>query len=344
MWGYKRNMKEKKQFINLLRVLAAVCITNSHFANVWPVSGMASGGMLGDVLFFAISGYCLYHSDFKFRDFGKWYIKRIRRIYVTVVLIALITCLFTGFPETARDWIHMFVYPTQYHFVASIMILYIIYYIWMHFLKRWQIKIWMSGVIYSIVVLAVYCLTFDKSWYHIDAVEEHFIRFLFFGAMLIGAHIREKTQCKDTQKASAGHIWKNSSICIASIMIYFVIRFAVPRLELFSVQFVTWIAILLALYCMFRWAESLELLLVRLPEKLRGVLSFIAGITLQIYLVQFPIINRFDVLPFPVNLLVITVLILVTAISVYWLDSRIQRGIKFILHSMEKVKGQKKVG
>ena len=42
-------MKEKKQFINLLRVLAAVCITNSHFANVWPVSGIASGGMLGDV-------------------------------------------------------------------------------------------------------------------------------------------------------------------------------------------------------------------------------------------------------------------------------------------------------
>lgn len=49
-------MKEKKQFINLLRVLAAICIPNSHFANAWPVSGIASGGMLADVLFFAISG------------------------------------------------------------------------------------------------------------------------------------------------------------------------------------------------------------------------------------------------------------------------------------------------
>ena len=55
-------------------------------------------------------------------------------------------------------------------------------------------------ILCSIIVLTVYCLTFDKSWYHIDVVEEHFIRFLFFGAMLIGAHIREKTQDRDTQK------------------------------------------------------------------------------------------------------------------------------------------------
>ena len=322
--------KKKQQFINLLRVLAAVCITNSHFANVWPVSGIASGGMLGDVLFFAISGYCLYHSDFKFRDFGKWYIKRIRRIYVTVVLIALITCLFTGFPETARGWIHVFVYPTQYHFVASIMVLYILYYIWMHFLKRWRIKIWVSGLIYFIVVLTIYCLTFDKSWYHIDVVEEHFIRFLFFGAMLIGAHIRETTQDRDTQKLQQ-NIWKSSGICIVIIILYFAVRLAVPRFEMFSVQFLTWIAILLALYFIFCWAESLEPILIRWPKKLQGVLSFIAGITLQIYLVQFPIINRFDVLPFPVNLLVIAVMIFAGATAVYWIDRAIQRGIDAIL-------------
>ena len=237
----------------------------------------------------------------------------------------------------------MLVYPTQYHFVASIMVLYIIYYIWMHFLKQWQIKIWVSGVLYSIIVLTVYCLTFDKSWYHIDVVEEHFIRFLFFGAMLIGAHIREKTQERDTQKLQQ-NIWKNSGICIASVILYFAVRLAVPRFELFSVQFVTWIAILLALYFVFRWAESLELFLIRLPEKLRGVLSFIAGITLQIYLVQFPIINRFDVLPFPLNLFVITVLIFVAAVAVYWLDNGIQRGIDCILRSRDRIKKQKRLG
>lgn len=46
-------------FIDLLKALAAVLITNSHLADVWPISAIASGGMLGNVLFFAVSGYCL---------------------------------------------------------------------------------------------------------------------------------------------------------------------------------------------------------------------------------------------------------------------------------------------
>lgn len=82
-----------------------------------------------------------------------------------------------------------------------------------------------------------------------------------------------------------------------------------------------------------KYTESLESLLIRLPGKLQGVISFIAGITLQIYLVQFPIINRFDVLPFPVNLFVITVLIYAVAVAVYWIDRGIQKGIDAILDS-----------
>lgn len=70
----------------------------------------------------------------------------------------------------------------------------------------------------------------------------------------------------------------------------------------------------------------------------------IAGITLQIYLVQFPIINRFDVLPFPLNLFVITVLIFVAAVAVYWLDNGIQRGIDCILRSRDRIKKQKRLG
>ena len=42
-----------------LRVIATFLITNSHFKNIWPISALASGGLLGDILFFAISGYCL---------------------------------------------------------------------------------------------------------------------------------------------------------------------------------------------------------------------------------------------------------------------------------------------
>lgn len=323
-------MKDKKQFINLLRVLAAVCITNSHFANVWPISGIASGGMLGDVLFFAISGYCLYRSEFKIQDFGRWYIKRIRRIYITVILIALLTCFFTGFSVSVSGWLHTFIYPTNYHFVASIMVLYIVYYVWMNLLKRWKISIGRSSVVFSVAVLIVYVLTFDKSWYHIDVVENHFIRFLFFTAMLLGAYFREAEQ--KAGKCIANSAWQNGMLAIVSIIVYFVVRLAVPRFGLYAVQILTWVAILFALYCIIRWAESLESFLIKLPGKVKGILEFLAGITLQIYLVQFPIIERFEILVFPINLFVITIAIIVAAAVVYWLDHGIQKGIDMLFH------------
>lgn len=323
-------MKEKKQFINLLRVLAAVCITNSHFANVWPMSGIASGGMLGDVLFFAISGYCLYRPEFKMQDFGRWYIKRIRRIYITVILIALLTGFFTGFPLSVSGWLHTFIYPTNYHFVASIMVLYIVYYVWMNLLKRWKISIEISAVVFSVAVLIVYVLTFDKSWYHIDVVENHFIRFLFLAAMLLGAYFREAEQ--RAGKYTVNSTWKNGMLAIVSIIVYFAVRLAVPRFGLHTVQIFTWAAILFALYCIIRWAESLESFLIKLPGKVKGIPEFLAGITLQIYLVQFPIIERFETLAFPINLFVITIAIMVAAVVVYLLDHGIQKGIDMLFH------------
>ena len=52
-------------FINCLRALAAVLITNSHYTNVYPISIIANGGLLGDILFFAIKKELLYNSSYK---------------------------------------------------------------------------------------------------------------------------------------------------------------------------------------------------------------------------------------------------------------------------------------
>ena len=71
-------------FVTCLRALAACLITNSHYTNIYPVSAIASGGLIGDILFFAVSGYCLYNMK---NNFFKWYGKRIWRVYLPVVVI-----------------------------------------------------------------------------------------------------------------------------------------------------------------------------------------------------------------------------------------------------------------
>ena len=110
-------------FIVLIRALAAILITNAHYTGVYPTDLIANGGLLGDVLFFAVSGFCL--ANIK-DGFGKWYKKRFIRVYIPSWVMTLIY-IFLG-AYVVRDWkdiISFFVWPTHWHFVASIILLYI---------------------------------------------------------------------------------------------------------------------------------------------------------------------------------------------------------------------------
>jgi hypothetical protein len=46
-------------FIILIRALAAIVITNAHYTGVYPTDLIANGGLLGDVLFLSVSGFCI---------------------------------------------------------------------------------------------------------------------------------------------------------------------------------------------------------------------------------------------------------------------------------------------
>jgi peptidoglycan/LPS O-acetylase OafA/YrhL len=48
-------------YITVLRALAAILITNAHYTGVYPNELIANGGLLGDVIFFAVSGFFLFN-------------------------------------------------------------------------------------------------------------------------------------------------------------------------------------------------------------------------------------------------------------------------------------------
>ena len=68
-------------FITVLRAIAACLITNAHYTGIYPTDVIANGGLIGDVIFFAISGYCLCNVRL---SFPRWYGKRIWRIVLPV--------------------------------------------------------------------------------------------------------------------------------------------------------------------------------------------------------------------------------------------------------------------
>lgn len=303
-------------FITFLRAISAIVITNAHYTGVYPTDLIANGGLLGDVLFFAVSGYCLANVKL---SFPRWYLKRIVRIYPPVLIITGIYVLlgFYKCPD-AVSAIKLFVYPTYYHFIASILLLYIPFYIVMKtkFLsKRLPLIIMLTFAVAAVI----YIFFYDKSNYHIDNVYEYFIRFLFFNAMLLGAYVRQKDfKFRNNSKKF------NLFMTIILLPVYFAskLMFAkIPALAPF--QIVNQIVLFCLLYFIFITFAGIDNKLERLPGKLIKIISFIGEHTLEIYLVQYMIIPRANVLFFPINWLIITLCIALAAIALRFVSQRV---------------------
>ena len=174
-------------FITVLRALAACLITNAHYTGIYPTDLIANGGLIGDVLFFAISGYCLYNIQSRFIT---WYSRRLVRCYLPVALITLVYMLLGVYSLNEHDLLWWYVYPTSYHFVASIVVLYIPYFMIMS-IRRLKEHIPLVMMTIAVLYLLIYIFAYDKSYYHIDTVREPMIRFLFMESMLLGAYFRQ---------------------------------------------------------------------------------------------------------------------------------------------------------
>lgn len=293
-------------FITFLRALGTCLITNAHYTGVYPTDLIANGGLIGDVLFFAVSGYCLYNVK---GTFLKWYGKRLYRVYVPTLVMTAVYVLAGQYSLSEHSSFWWFVYPTYYHFVASIVVLYIPFFFCM------KAKVLREHIVHVMIVIAaawiaVYFTVYDKSYYHIDTVREPMIRFLFMESMLLGAWFKQN----DAQ-------FRNRFRMIYPIgsAVLFVFYFASKllfsrRSEFAPFQFVNQLAIFALLVLLFRTFAGLDSKLERLPGKIKKLITFLSGITLEIYLVQYVIIAVVrPVAHFPVNWILLTASILTAA-------------------------------
>ena len=308
-------------FINYLRVVATALITNSHFSEIWPISALASGGLLGNIIFFAVSGFCLYVVK---DNFIKWYLKRFLRVYPVLVVVTLFTIVLGYYHvNSLKDILYLFVYPTNYFFIVWLMILYVPFYIFSFLDTKHKktIELCLIGTI--ILWLLTYLLFVDKSTYSIDNVEKPFIMFLYFTSMLMGALFKKHFDKFKKFK------WSNVILLGVSTVVYFASKIAFSRFSgIASLQILNQFIIVIVLYFAFATFTSLETKLAKIPNKVNGAIKYFGGLTLQIYLVQFVIIRQFKSLVFPLNLAVVVLLILVFAALTHYVEYLIRKLIK----------------
>ena len=301
-------------FIVVIRALAAVVITNSHYTGVYPTDLIANGGLLGDVLFFAVSGYCLAKPQ---NSFGKWYARRFIRIYIPVWVITAIYLSIGAYTISELEWIKTFIWPTHWHFVASIILLYIpLYFISKHIEMNTRNYIKTAALLLLLQVV-LYVTVYDHSYYHIDNVRQPMIEFVFFQSMLMGLHYRWRCHHQDIMALKC----KSSVVIITLILacIYFASKMLFVKYEsIADYQLVNQVILLTFLYVLFGMFMSLENKLRKFHRggyaKFYIVIKFISDRTLEIYLVQYVILGNLKIGPFPLNWLLLTSTILVAAI------------------------------
>jgi len=332
-----KNGKNMVFFITFLRALAACFITNAHYTGIYPTDLIANGGLIGDVLFFAVSGYCLYNIKYELslRGFISWYGKRIWRVYPPVLIMTAIYMCVGAYSLVDHSAVWWYIYPTYYHFVASIIVLYIPFF--------FVIKInWLRNRIVTIMIgvatiwLAVYCTIYDRSYYHIDTVREPMIRFLFFESMLLGAYFRQNDKKLRNQIRITYPL-----ITIIAFLLYFASKLLFSRKDTFSsIQFFNQIEIFVLLVFMLKSFCGIDNKLENMPDWLKKVIKSMSNITLEIYVVQYVVIDTIRNLnmQFPLNWLLLTVAIIISAWILHIVCDLIYKGVdKMLIKKQQEI-------
>ena len=136
------------------------------------------------------------------------------------------------------------------------------------------------------------------------------IRFLFMESMLLGAYFKlNDAKYRDNFK------WYNFVGAGVFFLLYFASKLFFSRSDSFMyLQIVNQFVIFALLYFIFKFVMGIDAKLDNLPAIIKSVISFVAKMTLEIYVVQYVIIDFIrPLLGFPLNWLSITGLILVSA-------------------------------
>lgn len=302
---------------NFLRALAIILVVNSHMNSVYPPSlgFLATGGMIGNALFFMLSSYGLVASmQERPRGFGEWYGRRIVRIYpsvwVVVILLSFPIGIYSGTIHPVNILYEMgkFFYP-PFWFLQALLIYYgIIFFIIRNFSYQ---RLVLVGVPVLVIYALCYTLLLDLDRWSIE--QSPFRLIYYFLVVLWGIYLgsqREKLQFDGA---------RDVSMLMLCVLLVYGHKFLMQRGMMQSFQFVQHLLLFPMLYFVVKVAKSNFISHKVMGNQFIGaILTFIGGATLEIFMVN----NSIDFLGnrlgmFPVNLLALLALNIGLAMIVF---------------------------
>ncbi len=297
---------------SFIKFLAIVLITNSHLHGLYPFPQLATGGAIGNSLFFMISGYGLVKSETRQqRPFIEWYRRRFARIYPSLIITVAIYNMWLdrGWQKWAlADYVSNFIWPTPAWFVSAIMLFYLVFFMIM---KIGRPAFYILGILFLYVPYFYYYFSFiDFSRYSIEG-PGYFKWIFYLQVMFFGGYLASKDK-----EIKAGKII-HFAYLIFLLACYFLIIMAVKSGfgEVQALIHIITFPIVFLVLALSRSHFVMER--IGLSKPIHFAITLIGSVTLEIYLLQYAVYtnNLIRSLFFPVDIIVFGLVVLVLAVA-----------------------------
>lgn len=294
-------MKQRDYSIDILKFFAVLAITNSHMEVLYgKYSALATGGAIGDVLFFFASGFTLFLGGLK--SFDNYYKRRINRIYPTVFSWAVVSCLLFG-----RDYdiIYILLYGGGW-FVSCIMI----YYVVLYFIRRYLINHLKLVFFISLgVSVGLYFVFYDDKGFNMYGGT--FYKWVFyFLFMLQGAMLGLYSQ---RSKIIINKWWLDVVKVMACVVTFYLLCGFKNSESLNFIQMLSIIPLIGIVHYTYRICNIDGFKRFFITSKVGWCMNAIGGLCLEIYLVQGCLFSDKLNFIFPANIPIIFICIVVFA-------------------------------
>lgn len=183
--------KSRNDSIDFVKLLAVFFVLNSHMGICYAHhSFLATGGAVGDALFFFISGFTLFLGG-NYR-FDNWYKRRLSRIYPSILAAGVIAALVFSSDDSFVEVIT----AKRYWFVQCIFL----YYVVLYPIKIYVKKLKAFFLVSFALVTASYFLFFDFSGKGLFWGSSEYFRWLFFFLIVLQGAILGKKGHIDFKK------------------------------------------------------------------------------------------------------------------------------------------------
>ena len=315
--------------VSIAKVIAMLLIINSHSDVLFPkkLSFLATGGALGNELFFLTGGYL-----FKVKNdrFGAFCWKRYIRLYIPTYLMTIFLFL-VGYIHlqefnSVKEIFHLLFWPSQFWFVSAIFVFSIIQYF---LVKTNLFQSTKAFTIYTcvfagLVILMYWAAVPNKTeWIVEDArlfnTTVYFKCIYSFYVYTLGYYLKVN-KCKWETTKNKG-MW--AAAFLASFILFYGFKYLISKkatympLQIIS-QFITVACVVSLLIALEKW--------IRINNNgIAGAINSLSRITLESFLVQFQIIGFIagTGVVFPVNYLGAVILVLGISYIFHYVNTKI---------------------